>query len=182
MVRCERPYDRLVLATRALRKDEDCIEARLVVAAHCDDIELRLLHLSVAVETGETTWRSSAVRLVVGEDHGIVPGSLPWVRNLKALGDAVRGGLRKLPGVATNVFWNSTLRTGRASGHTQSATSSPWRRAGSRWRGIRQGRHSVDARDGPSRRCAIGSTVDDGKSPLRSQGAPYSARPSSKRR
>jgi hypothetical protein len=89
MERRQTPYDRLVLATRALRRDEDCIEARLVVASHCDDIELRLLHLNMAVEAGETTWGSAAVRLVVGEDLGAVPGALPWLRSLKALGDAL---------------------------------------------------------------------------------------------
>lgn len=89
MARRQKPYDRLVLATRALRKDEDCIEARMVVAAHCEDIELRLLHLNIAVEAGETTWGSAAVRLVVGEDLGAVPGALPWLQSLKALGDAL---------------------------------------------------------------------------------------------
>ncbi len=89
MARLQTPHDRLVLATRALRKDEDCIEARLVVASRCADLELRLLHLNIAVEAGERTWGSAAVRLVVGDDLGVVPGALPWLQSLKALGDAL---------------------------------------------------------------------------------------------
>lgn len=89
MARLQTPHDRLVLATRALKRDEDCIEARLVVASRCADLELRLLHLNIAVEAGERTWGSAPVRLVVGDDLGAIPGALPWLRSLKALGDAL---------------------------------------------------------------------------------------------
>ena len=80
--------DRLVLATRALGKDPDCIEANLVVASHCRDEELRLAYLNIAVEAGDLMWLSPGVRCVVGSDWAAVPGALPWLQAIKALGDA----------------------------------------------------------------------------------------------
>lgn len=80
--------DRLVLATRALRKDPDCIEANLVVAAHCRDEDMRLAYLNIAVEAGDLMWLSPGVRSVVGSDWAAVPGALPWLQAIKALGEA----------------------------------------------------------------------------------------------
>lgn len=43
------PDERLFLACRALRRDEDCIETNLVVAAANENLETRLCYLNIAV-------------------------------------------------------------------------------------------------------------------------------------
>ena len=81
-------YDRLALATRALRKDPDCIEANLLVASRCDDVDLSMAYLNVAVEAGERLWNSAEVDDVVAGDWLSVPGARPWMQAIKALGEA----------------------------------------------------------------------------------------------
>ena len=48
--------ERLFLACRALRRDEDCIEANLIVATAQKKQETRLCYLHIAVEEGERLW------------------------------------------------------------------------------------------------------------------------------
>ncbi len=80
------PDDRLFLACRALRHDEDCIEANLVVAAAQEGQEARLCHLHIAVEEGERLWMP--VTQVYGNvDFWNVEAARPWLHAIKALGD-----------------------------------------------------------------------------------------------
>ena len=77
--------DRLLLATRALRRDPDCIEANLVVAAACQDEEMRLAYLNIAVEAGEELWGAVEEKCNLGAVHG----AQPWLQAIKALGEAL---------------------------------------------------------------------------------------------
>ena len=77
--------DRLFLATRALRRDPDCIEANLVVAAACQDEEMRLAYLNIAVEAGEELWGAVEGKCNLGAVHG----AQPWLQAIKALGEAL---------------------------------------------------------------------------------------------
>lgn len=88
MERPARDHDRLVLATRALRRDPDCIEALLVVAEHCQDSGRRILYLNIAVEAGSVHWDTEDMRELVDRGYAAVPGARPWMRAIKALGNA----------------------------------------------------------------------------------------------
>lgn len=88
MRRARSEEDRLVLATRALRRDPDCIEALLVVAARCEELERRILYLNIAVEAGSVHWDAEDMREVVGRGYAGIPGARPWMQAIKALGDA----------------------------------------------------------------------------------------------
>jgi tetratricopeptide (TPR) repeat protein len=77
--------DRLLLATRALRRDPDCIEANLVVAAACRDEEMRLAYLNIAVEAGEDLWGAVSGKC----NLTAVAGAQPWFQAIKALGAAL---------------------------------------------------------------------------------------------
>ena len=77
--------DRLVLAIRALRRDPDCIEANLVVAAACTDLDRRLAYLNIAVEAGEQLWNC----VDGGVSLSAVEGAQPWLRAIMALGEAL---------------------------------------------------------------------------------------------
>ena len=59
-----------------------------MVAAHCRDEDMRLAYLNIAVEAGDLMWLSPGVRSVVGSDWAAVPGALPWLQAIKALGVA----------------------------------------------------------------------------------------------
>lgn len=87
MRRSREPTERLALAFRALQHDEDCIEANLVVAGSCSDVNRRLLYLNIAVEAGESLWGQIEHRY----DIGAMPGITPWLRSLKALGQTLEG-------------------------------------------------------------------------------------------
>ena len=87
------PKDRLFLACRALRRDEDCIEANLVVAAAQEDREARLCYLHIAVEEGERLWTPvihtlQSTGLQEGDlGLGSVEAARPWLHAIKALGN-----------------------------------------------------------------------------------------------
>ncbi|TPG44277.1 hypothetical protein EAH89_27400 [Roseomonas nepalensis] len=82
-------FDRLVLATRAIRHDPGCIDARLVLAEHSGDLSTRLRHLEAAVAAGEWLWGSVAERV----DHDLCwwgdVGTRPYMRAVQALGVAL---------------------------------------------------------------------------------------------
>ena len=80
------PEDRLFLACRALRQDEDCIEANLVVAAANEGLELRLCYLNITVEEGERLW-TSVIQTYGDVDLWDVEAARPWLHAIKALGD-----------------------------------------------------------------------------------------------
>ena len=88
MGRAESACDRLVLATRALRRDPDCIEALLVVAANCRDQERRILYLNLAVEAGSVHWDADDIREVVDRGYAAISGARAWMQAIKDLGDA----------------------------------------------------------------------------------------------
>ena len=78
--------DRLFLACRALRRDEDCIEANLIVAAAQQSQQTRLCYLHIAVEEGERLW--TPVILTYGDtDLWDIEAARPWLHAIKALGD-----------------------------------------------------------------------------------------------
>lgn len=82
--------DRLFLACRALRRDEDCIEANLVVAAAQENRETRLCYLHIAVEEGKRLWTPiiESLRSQVGDvDLWRVEATHPWLYAIKALGN-----------------------------------------------------------------------------------------------
>lgn len=81
-----KPDDRLFLATRALRQDEDCIEANLVVAAANGKRDTRLCHLNIAVEEGERLW-TPVIQTYGDVDLWDVEAARPWLHAIKALGD-----------------------------------------------------------------------------------------------
>lgn len=80
------PDDRLFLACRALRRDEDCIEANLVVAAAQEKQETRLCYLHIAVEEGERLW-TSVIQTYGNVDIWDIEAARPWLCAVKALGD-----------------------------------------------------------------------------------------------
>ena len=77
--------DRLVLAVRALRKDPDCVEARVEVAAHCEDARMRVHHLWTAIQAGARFWEAPGIRCIA-QDFGSEPGALPWLTAHRDLG------------------------------------------------------------------------------------------------
>lgn len=77
--------DRLVLAIRALRRDPDCIEANLVVAAACTDLDRRLAYLNIAVEAGELLWGCVDGNVSLAA----VKGARPWLRAIMVLGETL---------------------------------------------------------------------------------------------
>lgn len=80
------PDSRLFLACRALRRDEDCIEANLVVAAANESLQARLCYLNIAVEEGERLW--TPFIMTCGDvDLWEVEAARPWLHAIKALGD-----------------------------------------------------------------------------------------------
>lgn len=80
------PDGRLFLACRALRRDEDCIEANLIVAAANESLQARLCFLNIAVEEGERLW--TPFILTCGDvDLWDVEAAHPWLHAIKALGD-----------------------------------------------------------------------------------------------
>jgi len=80
--------DRLMLATRALRRDPDCIEANLIVAAACEDVDRKLIYLNIAVEAGTLHWEAEDMKELLDRAYGAVPGARPWLVAIRALGDA----------------------------------------------------------------------------------------------
>lgn len=78
--------DRLFLACRALRRDEDCIEANIVVAAANGKRDTRLCYLHIAVEEGERLWRP-VIQTHGDTDLWDVEAARPWLHAIKALGD-----------------------------------------------------------------------------------------------
>ena len=80
------PDERLFLACRALRRDEDCIEANLVVAAAQESLETRLCYLHIAVEEGERLW-TPVIQTRGDVDLWDTEAAHPWLRAIKALGD-----------------------------------------------------------------------------------------------
>ena len=80
------PDDRLFLACRALRRDEDCIEANLVVAAAQERQETRLCYLHIAVEEGERLW-TPVIQTHGDTDLWDIEAAHPWLHAIKALGD-----------------------------------------------------------------------------------------------
>lgn len=78
--------DRLFLACRALRRDEDCIEANLVVGAANGNRDTRLCYLNIAVEEGERLW-TPVIHTHSDTDLWEVEGARPWLHAIKALGD-----------------------------------------------------------------------------------------------
>lgn len=80
------PDGRLFLACRALRRDEDCIEANIVVAAANESLQARLCYLNIAVEEGERLW--TPFIMACGDiDLWEVEAARPWLHAIKALGD-----------------------------------------------------------------------------------------------
>ncbi len=80
------PDDRLFLACRALRRDEDCIEANLVIAAAQEKQETRLCYLHIAVEEGERLW-TPLIQTHGDVDLWDIEAARPWLHAVKALGD-----------------------------------------------------------------------------------------------
>lgn len=80
------PDERLFLATRALRRDEDCIEANLVVAAANGKRDTRLCYLNIAVEEGERLW-TPVIQSYGDLDLWEIEAARPWLHAIKALGD-----------------------------------------------------------------------------------------------
>ena len=80
------PDERLFLACRALRRDEDCIEANLVVAAAQQKQEPRLCYLHIAVEEGERLW-TPVIQTCEDVDLWSIEAARPWLHAVKALGD-----------------------------------------------------------------------------------------------
>ncbi len=80
------PDDRLFLACRALRRDEDCIEANLIVAAAQQSQQTRLCYLHIAVEEGERLWMP-VIQTYGDIDLGNIEAARPWLHAIKALGD-----------------------------------------------------------------------------------------------
>ena len=81
-----KPKERLFLACLALGKDEDCIEANLIVAAANKGQTIRLCYLNIAVEEGNQLW-TPVIHTQESMDLWEVPASRPWLRAIKALGD-----------------------------------------------------------------------------------------------
>ena len=79
--------NRLVLATRAIRRDPGCVEARLVLADASRDRETRLRHLQVAVDAGDALWSS---RTADDLAWWYASGTRPYMRAIAALGLAHR--------------------------------------------------------------------------------------------
>ena len=86
MAEVTKPYDRLFLACRALRQDEDCIEANLVVAAANEKRDTRLCYLNIAVEEGERLW-TPVIQSCGDVDLWEIAAARPWLHAIKALGD-----------------------------------------------------------------------------------------------
>lgn len=80
------PDDRLFLACRALRLDEDCIEANLVIAAANGKQDTRLCYLNIAVEEGERLW-TPVIQTSGDVDLWDIEAARPWLHAIKALGD-----------------------------------------------------------------------------------------------
>lgn len=89
MNRRKRAYDRLVLAVIALRRDEDCIEANLVLADRREHDDDKILRLYIAQEEGERLWGSAFARCVVGTDLADVPAAHPWLEVILRLGECL---------------------------------------------------------------------------------------------
>jgi hypothetical protein len=82
----ERGFDRLLLATRALRKNPDCIEANLEIACANDDPARRLHFLEKAVQAGDLLW--ARIASFAGADGlwNPEPATRPWLEAIKILG------------------------------------------------------------------------------------------------
>lgn len=80
--------DLLVLATRALRRDPGCIEARLVLAEYSRDAETRYRHLRAAVVAGDALWAPVAARMGGDITWWGFAGTRPYMRAIHALGQA----------------------------------------------------------------------------------------------
>ena len=80
------PDERLFLACRALRRDEDCIEANLVVAAVQESLETRLCYLHIAVEEGDRLW-TPVIQTHGDVDLWDIEAARPWLHAVKALGN-----------------------------------------------------------------------------------------------
>ena len=89
MNRRKRPYDRLVLAVLALRKDEDCIKANLYVARRREHDDDKILRLYSGLEEGERLWDSGFARVVFGSDLGAVPAARPYLETILELGECL---------------------------------------------------------------------------------------------
>ena len=81
------PDTRLFLACRALRRDEDCIEANVIVAAANESRDARLCCLNIAVEEGERLWTPVLMQSGDEVDLWRIEAARPWLHAIKALGD-----------------------------------------------------------------------------------------------
>ena len=82
-------FDRLFLATRALRKDPDCIEANLYLGVRSKDDDHGLTLLNIAVEAGDLLWGAAEQQGLAGPDWSAVPGAAPWLDSIMELGHAL---------------------------------------------------------------------------------------------
>lgn len=80
--------DRVILATRAVRHDPGCIEARLVLAEHARDEHALFRHLEKAVESGELMWAPVAEAMGADLAWWGDAGTRPYMRAIAALGQA----------------------------------------------------------------------------------------------
>lgn len=78
--------ERLFLACRALRKDENCIEANLVVPEANENLETRLCYLNIAVEEGDRPW-TPVIQTYGDFDLWDIEAARPWLHAIKALSD-----------------------------------------------------------------------------------------------
>jgi len=82
----ETGFDRLVLATRALRKNPDCIEANLEIACANDDPARRLQFLERAVQAGDRLWARAAWTAGADGLWNPEPATRAWLEAIKILG------------------------------------------------------------------------------------------------
>jgi hypothetical protein len=81
--------DRLILAHRALRQDDNCIEANMFIAAYSENPTQKLAYLHVAVEAGEELWGWAERSLPSGGLLDSEPASFPWLSAMCALAVAL---------------------------------------------------------------------------------------------
>ncbi len=86
MAQVSDPYDRLFLACLALRRDEDCIEANIVVADAQESYTTRVLYLNIAVEEGHRLW-DPVIQTYDDLDLWDTGAARPWLHAIKALAD-----------------------------------------------------------------------------------------------
>jgi hypothetical protein len=83
-------FDLVCLATRAIRRDPGCIDARLVLAGYSQDLSTRLRHLEAAVAAGEWLWTPVAERIDSDLCWWGDIDTRPYMRAVQALGLALQ--------------------------------------------------------------------------------------------